>query len=160
MPRTTSFDSFIWDLVKEDAGDRPIFAVDLDDVREKVDRWRSNFPRVIPFYAMKCNDSPRLLSTLAQLGCGFDCASTVSRPTSHPERATMYSIRTERTASSSGCRRDWRSCRFREPVQDEGNAAVRGERDGRAPHDVRLGGRADEDPAGISDRKAAYSTEG
>ena len=28
-----------------------------------------------PFYAVKCNDEPTLLRTLALLGCGSDCAS-------------------------------------------------------------------------------------
>lgn len=32
-------------------------------------------PRVRPFYAVKCNPDPVMLRVLANLGCGFDCAS-------------------------------------------------------------------------------------
>jgi ornithine decarboxylase len=32
-------------------------------------------PRVVPFYAVKCNDDMAVLRTLAELGAGFDCAS-------------------------------------------------------------------------------------
>ena len=32
-------------------------------------------PRVAPYYAVKCNNDPMVLRTLANLGCGFDCAS-------------------------------------------------------------------------------------
>ncbi len=35
-------------------------------------------PTVTPFYAVKCNNDPALLKTLAALGAGFDCASKVS----------------------------------------------------------------------------------
>ena len=33
-------------------------------------------PRVRPHYAIKCNQEPILLSAVAALGCGFDCASS------------------------------------------------------------------------------------
>lgn len=36
---------------------------------------RRFFPRVEPFYAVKCNPDPVILKTLAVLGCNFDCAS-------------------------------------------------------------------------------------
>lgn len=38
-------------------------------------QWRRYFPRVEPFYAVKCNPNPVILQTLAILGCNFDCAS-------------------------------------------------------------------------------------
>jgi len=38
------------------------------------------YPVVVVFLiAVKCNDSPTVLSLLAQLGTGFDCASKVSQ---------------------------------------------------------------------------------
>eukprot|EP00980_Cylindrotheca_fusiformis_P010825 scaffold2447_cov110-Cylindrotheca_fusiformis.AAC.7 len=40
-----------------------------------VDLGRRFFPRVEPFYAVKCNPDPLILKTLAILGCNFDCAS-------------------------------------------------------------------------------------
>lgn len=33
------------------------------------------FPRVNPFYAVKCNPNPAIIAMLAALGAGFDCAS-------------------------------------------------------------------------------------
>jgi diaminopimelate decarboxylase len=36
---------------------------------------RRFFPRVDPFYAVKCNPDPVIIKTLAILGCNFDCAS-------------------------------------------------------------------------------------
>lgn len=32
-------------------------------------------PRVVPFYAIKCNPEPGVLKLLAAMGTGFDCAS-------------------------------------------------------------------------------------
>ena len=40
--------------------------------------WKTALPGVHPFYAVKCNNDPALLQTLAALGCGFDCASKVT----------------------------------------------------------------------------------
>ncbi|XP_069051862.1 antizyme inhibitor 2-like isoform X1 [Lepisosteus oculatus] len=48
---------------------------DLGEVVLQHQRWHAALPRVRPFYAVKCNSSPGVLWTLAQLGTGFDCAS-------------------------------------------------------------------------------------
>ena len=40
--------------------------------------WVAALPTVTPFYAVKCNEDPALLKTLAALGAGFDCTSKVS----------------------------------------------------------------------------------
>ena len=48
---------------------------DLGRVVRQHDQWTSLCPGVEPFYAVKCNNDPRLLQTLAVLGTGFDCAS-------------------------------------------------------------------------------------
>ncbi|KAJ6646596.1 Ornithine decarboxylase 1 [Pseudolycoriella hygida] len=52
-----------------------LFICDLTDVIKKHRIWTQFLPRVIPFYAVKCNDSPMVLKILAALGTGFDCAS-------------------------------------------------------------------------------------
>jgi ornithine decarboxylase len=41
----------------------------------QVYQWRRFFPRVEPFYAVKCNPDPVIVKTLAIMGCSFDCAS-------------------------------------------------------------------------------------
>mmetsp|Transcript_18043 Transcript_18043/g.37835 ORF Transcript_18043/g.37835 Transcript_18043/m.37835 type:complete len:766 (-) Transcript_18043:187-2484(-) len=53
----------------------PFYVVDLGIVGAQLARWRANFPRVIPYYAVKCNPDPAIVRTLAALGCNFDCAS-------------------------------------------------------------------------------------
>eukprot|EP00359_Climacostomum_virens_P000172 CAMPEP_0204896326 /NCGR_PEP_ID=MMETSP1397-20131031/79_1 /ASSEMBLY_ACC=CAM_ASM_000891 /TAXON_ID=49980 /ORGANISM="Climacostomum Climacostomum virens, Strain Stock W-24" /LENGTH=364 /DNA_ID=CAMNT_0052063919 /DNA_START=735 /DNA_END=1829 /DNA_ORIENTATION=- len=40
-----------------------------------VDLWYKHLPSVHPFYAMKCNPNAEIVSRLASLGVGFDCAS-------------------------------------------------------------------------------------
>uniref|UniRef100_A0A8C4QUD8 ornithine decarboxylase n=1 Tax=Eptatretus burgeri TaxID=7764 RepID=A0A8C4QUD8_EPTBU len=52
-----------------------LFVGDLGAVVRKHAQWREALPRVSPFYAVKCNDSPAVITTLAALGTGFDCAS-------------------------------------------------------------------------------------
>lgn len=51
------------------------YVVDLNEVAYKYAQWQAELPRVRPFYAVKCNDDPRVVQTLASLGAGFDCAS-------------------------------------------------------------------------------------
>lgn len=60
----------------DDKGADDAFALfNLDTVVERYAQWRVMLPRVQPFYAVKCNNDPVLLRLLADLGCGFDCAS-------------------------------------------------------------------------------------
>lgn len=59
---------------REDKDDA-FYIGDLGDVVRKHKLWMSQLSRVEPFYAVKCNDDPAVLATLAQLGTGFDCAS-------------------------------------------------------------------------------------
>jgi len=68
------------DMIKERVAASPdsedaFFVCDLGDIIQKFNIWKSNLPRVEPFYAVKCNDDLRVLSLLAKLGTGFDCAS-------------------------------------------------------------------------------------
>uniref|UniRef100_A0A672I0C6 ornithine decarboxylase n=1 Tax=Salarias fasciatus TaxID=181472 RepID=A0A672I0C6_SALFA len=54
---------------------QPFFVANLDCVLKAHLRWTKNLPRVKPFYAVKCNDKPTVVSMLSALGTGFDCAS-------------------------------------------------------------------------------------
>ena len=49
--------------------------IDMGVIVSQVYQWRRFFPRVEPFYAVKCNPDPVIVKTLAILGCHFDCAS-------------------------------------------------------------------------------------
>lgn len=53
----------------------PFYIVDIGIVVSQVYQWRRFFPRVEPFYAVKCNPDPVIIKTLGLLGCNFDCAS-------------------------------------------------------------------------------------
>ncbi|XP_070556890.1 ornithine decarboxylase-like [Ptychodera flava] len=55
--------------------DDAFFVLDLGDIVRKYEKWRVLLPRVEPFYAVKCNETPAVLQVLAGLGTGFDCAS-------------------------------------------------------------------------------------
>jgi ornithine decarboxylase len=55
--------------------DEPFLVVNLTTLVNKFQQWQKELPRVKPFYAVKCNDDPIILKTLAELGTGFDCAS-------------------------------------------------------------------------------------
>ncbi len=58
-----------------DGDDNAFFVLSVDQLREQHSEWERLLPRVEPHYAVKCNKDPVLLRVLADLGCGFDCAS-------------------------------------------------------------------------------------
>ncbi|XP_053618485.1 ornithine decarboxylase 1-like [Plodia interpunctella] len=62
-------------IVEEGSQEDPFYVMDLGEVVARYHRWKELMPRVEPFYAVKCNDEKLLLTTLAALGAGFDCAS-------------------------------------------------------------------------------------
>lgn len=51
------------------------FVADLSEIYRQHLRWLRALPRIVPFYAVKCNPDPTVLRLLASLGTGFDCAS-------------------------------------------------------------------------------------
>ena len=57
--------------------DTPYLAIDLDRVRRNMEELRRCFSLLRPrvFYSVKANASPRVLTTIAGLDCGFDVAS-------------------------------------------------------------------------------------
>lgn len=55
--------------------DEPFYIFNLGDQIRKHQIWIEKMPRVIPHYAVKCNDNEVVLATLAALGASFDCAS-------------------------------------------------------------------------------------
>jgi len=59
---------------REDKDD-PFFVCDLGDIVKKWIRFHKVLPMVKPFYAMKCNPDPEVMSLMARLGSSFDCAS-------------------------------------------------------------------------------------
>jgi len=62
---------------EEDALDDGFILCDLSVVQRKLDAWLKLFPRVKPFFAIKCNPDVMVASILGAATCytGFDCAS-------------------------------------------------------------------------------------
>lgn len=71
----------VWNVIRSiaDSGvqEDAFYVCDMDDIVKKFEVWKQKLPRVVPHYAVKCNDSPLVLQVLAALGTGFDCASKV-----------------------------------------------------------------------------------
>uniref|UniRef100_A0A3P8TSC8 ornithine decarboxylase n=1 Tax=Amphiprion percula TaxID=161767 RepID=A0A3P8TSC8_AMPPE len=57
--------------------EEPFYVLNLDSLLKRHLRWITNLPRVKPFYAMKCNNTPAVVRMLMALGIGFDCASKI-----------------------------------------------------------------------------------
>lgn len=55
--------------------DEPFYIFDIGDIVKKHQIWIEKMPRVVPHYAVKCNDNEVVLATLVALGTSFDCAS-------------------------------------------------------------------------------------
>jgi len=71
-------DGFIHEVLstgKVDPEEDCFYVVDVGVVMRRWQFWRESLPRVEPHYAVKCSPEPALLSVLAALGAGFDCAS-------------------------------------------------------------------------------------
>lgn len=59
----------------EDALDDGFVLCDLRVVHNKLLVWHKLFPRIQPFFALKCNPDPMVAAVLGQANAGFDCAS-------------------------------------------------------------------------------------
>lgn len=72
---TTSASSVLEDSDHIDGAEEAFFVADLGQLVRRHVIWQRALPRIEPFYAMKCNPNPVILSVLAKLGTNFDCAS-------------------------------------------------------------------------------------
>jgi ornithine decarboxylase len=63
------------ELIFQNKMDESFYIVDLGTVERLYTAFVEAMPRVKPYYAVKCNPDPGLISMLSMLGCGFDCAS-------------------------------------------------------------------------------------
>ncbi|WFD34777.1 ornithine decarboxylase [Malassezia cuniculi] len=59
----------------EAEGENAFFVADLAQIYRQHMWWLQELPRIVPFYAVKCNPEPAVIRLLAALGTGFDCAS-------------------------------------------------------------------------------------
>lgn len=70
-----SIESIIYDKIDSNTQERSFYVADMNDIYKKFLIWQKLMPRVKPFYAVKCNNLPEIVSLLASLGTNFDCAS-------------------------------------------------------------------------------------
>lgn len=77
VPVSESIESLIEKKIAEDTFEKEeaFYFVDLGMIVQKYQEWVAALPRVKPFYAIKCNNNPAIVRTLAGLGANFDCAS-------------------------------------------------------------------------------------
>ncbi|OQR81051.1 ornithine decarboxylase-like [Achlya hypogyna] len=52
-----------------------VYVFDLRQVPRLMAEWKAAFPRIRPFFAVKCNSDDRLVRALHAEGVGYDCAS-------------------------------------------------------------------------------------
>ncbi|XP_045763222.1 ornithine decarboxylase 2-like [Maniola jurtina] len=62
-------------MIEDGRQKEPFYIFDMDEVYRRVEYFRKMMPRVEMFYAMKANDSDKMIKLAAALGLGFDCAS-------------------------------------------------------------------------------------
>lgn len=70
-----SLERIIHDKIAANKQERAFYVADISDIYKKHLKWLNLLPRVKPFFAVKCNNLPQVLSFLASLGTSFDCAS-------------------------------------------------------------------------------------
>ncbi|KAG7392273.1 Mitochondrial 2-oxoadipate and 2-oxoglutarate transporter [Phytophthora pseudosyringae] len=85
-----------------DAAEDAFYTIDLQHVADQYWRMVTQLPRVLPFYTVKCHPDTRVLSLLAELGAGVDCASQseVALSLSHgvpPERIIFANTMKQRS---------------------------------------------------------------
>ncbi|XP_047369992.1 ornithine decarboxylase 1-like [Vespa velutina] len=51
------------------------YILDLGDIIKKHQDWIKKMPRVVPYYAIKCNTHPMVIKIFAAMNANFDCAS-------------------------------------------------------------------------------------
>lgn len=77
LDNSSSVMSIVKDIVDSGLQEEAFYVLDIGDIVKKHQIWKDKLPRVEPYYAVKCNDSPTVIQVLAALGTGFDCASKV-----------------------------------------------------------------------------------
>ena len=56
--------------------DEPFYIMEANLILDQYLAWKRVFPKIRPFYAIKCNTDPVILRMMRAFGCRFDCASS------------------------------------------------------------------------------------
>lgn len=70
----SSYD-IINDFLKNNQNEQPFYIIDIGEIIKAYEKWILLFPKIKPYYAVKCNPNIALLQVLSCLGTYFDCAS-------------------------------------------------------------------------------------
>ena len=70
----SSYD-IINDFLKNNQNEQPFYIIDIGEIIKAYEKWILLFPKIKPYYAVKCNPNIALIQVLSCLGTYFDCAS-------------------------------------------------------------------------------------
>ena len=59
----TTYD-IINDFLKNNQNEQPFYIIDIGEIIKAYEKWIVNFPTITPYYAVKCNPNPVLLTVL------------------------------------------------------------------------------------------------
>ncbi|XP_046978273.1 ornithine decarboxylase 1-like [Vanessa cardui] len=62
-------------MIESGGQKEPFYVFCIDEAYNRIQHFKKMMPRIQIFYAMKANDSDKMLKLAAGLGLGFDCAS-------------------------------------------------------------------------------------
>lgn len=62
-------------ITKRGDDEEAFILANIGTVIRQYAQWNELLPTVRPFFAIKCNPDPLVMTVLHRLGCGFDCAS-------------------------------------------------------------------------------------
>lgn len=88
-------------IVEKHQTDNSVFLVDLTEVRNKFSLWMRQLPNIMPYYAVKCNNDPKILSCLSEMGP--DITGTVQQFTLHEVDKIITEILSISMISEKGC---------------------------------------------------------
>lgn len=72
---TTNDVDIIKTIIDVENVEEPFCVLDVAKVIQKHQDWIEKMPKVVPYYAIKCNPNPTVIKILAAMNASFDCAS-------------------------------------------------------------------------------------
>ena len=72
---TTNDVDIIKTIIDVENVEEPFCILDVAKVIQKHQDWIEKMPKVVPYYAIKCNPNPTVIKILAAMNASFDCAS-------------------------------------------------------------------------------------
>jgi ornithine decarboxylase len=83
------------------------YVYDLNLLDQAYEKWKTTFPTITPYYAVKCNPDPEVIRRLADLGACFDCATPAEI-----KLVTSLGVDTSRIIYANPCKRSEDICKI------------------------------------------------